>query len=61
MRSTIWGHGELKTAGGSQRFAIKGISVVDVGATGFDASGNVYNLKSLADFSADGVRIALTR
>jgi hypothetical protein len=46
-----WGHGELTTAGRSQSFAIKGISVVDVGATGFDASGNVYNLKSLADFS----------
>jgi hypothetical protein len=46
-----WGHGELKTAGRSQRFAIKGISVVNVGATGFDASGNVYNLKSLVDFS----------
>jgi hypothetical protein len=46
-----WGHGELKTAGGAQRFEIKGISVVDVGTTGFDASGNVYDLKSSADFS----------
>jgi hypothetical protein len=46
-----WGHGELKTSDQSQKFSIKGISVVDVGATGFDAKGNVYNLKSLADFS----------
>ena len=46
-----WGHGELKTSDQSQKFSIKGISVVDVGATGFDARGNVYNLKTLADFS----------
>ena len=46
-----WGHGELKTSDQSQKFSIKGVSVVDVGATGFDAHGNVYNLKTLADFS----------
>ena len=46
-----WGHGELKTADQSSKFSIKGVSVVDVGATGFDASGDVYNLKTLADFS----------
>lgn len=46
-----WGHGELKASDQSQKFTIKGISVVDVGATGFDARGNVYNLKTLADFS----------
>ena len=45
-----WGHGELKTSDQSQKFSIKGVSVVDVGATGFDASGDVYNLKTLADF-----------
>jgi hypothetical protein len=58
-----WGHGELKTADQSQRFSIKGISVVDVGATGFDTSGNVYNLKTLADFPgtylAAGAGVAL--
>jgi hypothetical protein len=46
-----WGHGELKTSNQSQKFSIKGISVVDVGATSFDANGNVYNLKTLADIS----------
>jgi hypothetical protein len=46
-----WGHGELKTSDQSQKFSVKGIPVVDVGATGFDASGDVYNLKALADFS----------
>jgi hypothetical protein len=46
-----WGHGVLKTADQSQKFSIKGVSIVDVGATGFDAHGNVYTLKKLADFS----------
>jgi hypothetical protein len=50
-----WGHGELKTADQSQKFSIKGVSIVDVGATGFDASGNVYNLKTVADFSGNYV------
>jgi hypothetical protein len=58
-----WGHGELKTSGQSQPFTIKGVSVVDVGATDFDASGNVYHLKTLADFpgtySAAGAGIAV--
>jgi hypothetical protein len=46
-----WGQGEVKTSNQAQKFSIKGISVVDVGASGFDAHGNVYNLKTLADFS----------
>jgi hypothetical protein len=50
-----WGHGELKTTDQSHKFSIKGVSVVDVGATGFDATGSVYNLKSLADFSGNYV------
>jgi hypothetical protein len=29
-----WGHGELEYQHGSQRFSIKGVSVVDVAATG---------------------------
>src|SRR5580704_9844141 len=50
-----WGHGELKTSDQAHRFSIKGVSVVDVGAAGFDATGNVYNLESLADFSGNYV------
>jgi hypothetical protein len=46
-----WGRGELVTAGHSVGFAIKGVSVVDVGASDFDATGEVFNLKKLADFS----------
>jgi hypothetical protein len=34
-----WGQGELEYQNSSQRFSIKGVSVVDVGATNFSASG----------------------
>jgi len=50
-----WGHGELGYHDSSQRFSIKGVSVVDVGATNFSASGYVYNLKKLQDFSGNYV------
>jgi hypothetical protein len=50
-----WGHGELEYHNGTLRFTIKGVSVVDVGATDFSASGNVYNLKKLQDFSGNYV------
>ncbi len=49
-----WGHGDL-TYEGSHEFSIKGVSVVDVGATNFTASGSVYNLKKLADFTGNYV------
>jgi hypothetical protein len=48
-----WGNGDLKYQNSSHRFSIKGVSVVDVGATNFSASGNVYNLKKLEDFSGN--------
>ena len=50
-----WGHGELTYGKGSHEFSIKGVSIVDVGATNFSASGNVYNLKQLADFTGNYV------
>ena len=50
-----WGHGELEYQKSSHRFSIKGVSIVDVGATDFSASGHVYNLKKLADFSGNYV------
>jgi hypothetical protein len=50
-----WGHGNLKYHDGSHPFSIKGVSVVDVGATDFSASGHVYNLKQLADFAGNYV------
>jgi Envelope integrity protein A len=50
-----WGHGELSFHDGPHPFSIKGVSVVDVGATNFTASGSVYNLKELADFAGNYV------
>ena len=50
-----WGHGELDYQSGTHMFSIKGVSIVDVGATGYTASGQVYNLKKLADFSGNYV------
>jgi hypothetical protein len=48
-----WGHGELNYRNSPRGFSIRGISVVDVGATNFTATGNVYNLKKLSDFSGN--------
>src|SRR5207302_11253828 len=42
-----WGHGELKYRDGSHQFSIKGVSIVDVGATNYTAAGSVYNLRDL--------------
>jgi hypothetical protein len=50
-----WGHGELQYQDAAHTFSIKGVSIVDVGATGYTASGVVYNLKQLSDFSGDYV------
>lgn len=48
-----WGHGDLNYRNNSHEFSIKGVSVVDVGATNFTAAGQVYNLKNLSDFSGN--------
>jgi len=53
-----WGHGELNYRNKPHAFAIKGISVVDVGATDFTAAGHVYNLKHLGDFTGNYVAAA---
>jgi hypothetical protein len=50
-----WGHGDLNYRKASHEFSIKGVSVVDVGATNFTAAGHVYNLKKLSDFSGNYV------
>lgn len=44
-----WGHGKL---------TISGVSLVDVGAVNFSASGQVYNLTNLADFNGNYVAVA---
>ena len=53
----VWGHGDLSYGGASHPFKISGLSVVDVGAANISASGHVYNLKKLADFSGNYVAV----
>lgn len=50
-----WGHGQLNYDGQPHAFKISGVSLVDVGAADISASGRVYNLKNLADFSGNYV------
>jgi hypothetical protein len=50
-----WGHGELAFQESTRSFSVKGVSVVDVGASDCSASGHVYNLKKLEDFSGNYV------
>lgn len=50
-----WGRGELNYNDASYKFAIKGVSIIDVGATDFTASGHVYRLQQLADFAGNYV------
>lgn len=51
-----WGHGELNYGGKTYKFKVDGLSVAEVGATKAEATGTVYNLKSVDDF--DGVYAA---
>ena len=46
-----WGHGDVVYQGQKHRFSLSGLSIVDVGATSYTASGVVYNLHSLSDLS----------
>jgi hypothetical protein len=48
-----WGHGELAYRETSHQFSISGVSVVDVGATNFTATGKVYKLTRLSDFAGN--------
>jgi hypothetical protein len=50
-----WGHGELTYQETSHRFSVSGVSVVDVGATDFTATGEVYELTQLSDFAGNYV------
>src|SRR5689334_10806584 len=50
-----WGHGDLTYQETAHEFSITGVSVVDVGATDFTATGNVYKLNQLSDFAGNYV------
>ena len=46
-----WGKGTLTYKGKHYPFSIDGLSVLDIGVSSVDATGNVYHLKSVDDFS----------
>lgn len=49
----VWGNGDLVYKGSKHTFKLSGVSIVDVGASHITASGVVYNLKNLSDFSGN--------
>ena len=46
-----WGHGTLTYQGKTYKFKVEGLTVGEVGMTKAEATGNVYDLKSLDDFN----------
>ncbi|HWS67987.1 MAG TPA: hypothetical protein VN325_34885 [Steroidobacteraceae bacterium] len=53
-----WGNGSLTFKNRKHNFSISGLSIIDVGASSYSASGNVYHLNKLSDF--DGNYVALS-
>ena len=50
-----WGDGVLTVAGKTYPFSVEGLSVADVGVSSVTTSGEVFNLKNVADFSGNFV------
>jgi len=46
-----WGDGALTVAGKTYPFSVEGLGVADLGVSNVSASGEVFNLKNVADFS----------
>jgi len=46
-----WGDGTLKYQGQEYKFSVRGLSLLDLGVSSISATGKVYNLKKLSDFS----------
>jgi hypothetical protein len=46
-----WGNGKLNYDGKEYAFKIDGVSVVDLGFSSVEMTGEVYNLKSVSDFA----------
>jgi hypothetical protein len=45
-----WGKGEITYMGKTHKFKVQGLTIAEVGVTKAEATGNIYNLKSLDDF-----------
>ena len=50
-----WGDGVLTYQGKPHKFSVNGLSVVDLGVAKVSATGEVFNLKKLADFGGNYV------
>jgi hypothetical protein len=48
-----WGDGTLKFGGKDYHFSVDGLSVADLGISSITTSGEVFNLKNVADFSGN--------
>ena len=46
-----WGDGTLTMGGKTYAFSVEGLGVVDLGVSDVTTSGEVFNLKNVADFS----------
>jgi hypothetical protein len=53
-----WGDGTLTFNDRKHNFGISGLSIIDVGASSYSASGNVYHLKKLSDFNGNYVALS---
>jgi len=49
----VWGNGKLTYNGAGHTFKISGLSVVDAGVSSITASGQVYHLTNLQDFTGN--------
>jgi hypothetical protein len=54
-----WGNGVLYVGDKGYPFAVSGLSVVDVGATHIEGTGEVYNLHKLDDFQGNYVALGV--
>ena len=50
-----WGDGTLTFGGKTYPFSVEGLSVADLGVSNVTTSGEVFNLKNVADFSGNFV------
>ena len=46
-----WGDGTLKIQGKEYKFSVKGLSIIDVGASTISVVGDVYHLNKVEDFN----------
>ncbi|MFC1580185.1 DUF1134 domain-containing protein [Thermodesulfobacteriota bacterium] len=52
-----WGSGHLNYKGREYPFRIQGLKIVDLGGSSWDAVGEIYHMKDLADFEGTFVQM----